>query len=101
MSDAAYEPDCVPPGSQSVLFRVAAKTAPIYSVIDRDGHIRARTNSLGVALSVTRHLVQEQGEAWVRASDDTTAHVDSEGVSSDTPDRPWIQTTVTSLEEIS
>ena len=34
----------------------------------------------------------EQGEVWVRASDDTCAHIDPNRVATDTPSRPWIQT---------
>jgi hypothetical protein len=92
---------CVPPGGQIVLFSLPLDgAAPNYIVTDRDGRARADTNSLGVALAVTRRVLEEHGEAWVRASDDTTAHVHGRRrVSSDTPDRPWIASIATTLDE--
>ena|SRR6266511_1719703 len=91
---------CVPPGGQVVLFRLPVDTeAPSYAVTDRDGHTRVSTNSLGVALAVVRRVLAEHGEAWIRASDDTTAHFDGQRVSSDTPDRPWIASVAATLED--
>ena len=40
----------------------------------------------------------EQGEVWVRASDDTCAHIDPNRVATDTPSRPWIQTIAASQQ---
>lgn len=91
MSSPDFVLECVPPGGQVVLFRLPVETAaPSFLVTDRDGHQRIRTNSLGVALAVTRRVLDEHGEAWIRASDDTTARFDGERVESDTPERPWI-----------
>lgn len=91
---------CVPPGGQVVLFRLpVVEVAPSYSVTDRDGCTRVRTNSLGVALTITRRVLLEQGEAWVRASDDTTAHIEGQQVRTDTPDLPWIASLAATLED--
>jgi len=38
------------------------------------------------------------GEVWVRASDDTCAHIDPNRVATDTPSRPWIQTIAASQQ---
>jgi hypothetical protein len=93
---------CTPPGRQAVLLHVPSKKVPRYVVIDRTGVERARSDALGVAASVARFLVVEQGEAWVRASDDTTAHLGPGGlVETDTPACPWIRTLTTCLEESS
>lgn len=89
---------CVAPGAQPVLFHVPSDRVPVYRVIDRRGVEQARTTSLGVAVSVARRVLVEQGEVWIRASDDTTAHIDPQRVASDTPSCPWIQTIAATLE---
>lgn len=95
------QPPCrasVPPGPQAALFDLPVDGAPVYTVLDRDGRVQTRTSSLGVAMAAVRHLVAEHGEAWVRTTDDTTAHIGPDGVTSDTPTRPWIRTLTTTLE---
>lgn len=89
---------CVAPGGQPVLFRLATGQVPTYVVIDRHGREHLRTSSLGVAMSAARQVLIEQGEVWVRASDDTCAHIDPQRVATDTPERPWIQTIAATLE---
>jgi hypothetical protein len=88
----------VPPGAQAALFHLPVDGAPVYTVLDRDGRVQTRTTSLGVAMTAVRHLVAEHGEAWVRTTDDTTAHIGPTGVASDTPAHPWIRTLTTTLE---
>ena len=88
----------VPPGAQPALFHLPIDGAPVYTVLDRDGHAQTRTTSLGVAMTAVRHLVAEHGEAWVRTTDDMTAHIGPTGVASDTPAHPWIRTLTTTLE---
>lgn len=88
----------VPPGAQAALFHLPVDGAPAYTVLDRDGNVQTRTTSLGVAMTAARHLVAEHREAWVRTTDDTTAHIGPDGVTSDTPTRPWIRTLTTTLE---
>lgn len=91
---------CVPPGGQVVLFRFPiVEVAPSYAVTDSDGRTRVRTNSLGVALTIVRRVLLEKGEAWVRASDDTTAHIEGHHVRTDTPDLPWIASLAATLED--
>jgi hypothetical protein len=51
-----------------------------------------------VAMTAARRVLTEQGEVWVRASDDTCAHVDPHRVATDTPSCPWIQTVAATLE---
>lgn len=80
-----------PPGVQPALFHVPSDAPPVYTVHDRDGRVQTRTTSLGVAATAVRLLVNEHGEAWVRAGDGTTARVDRHGVDSDQPDHPWIR----------
>lgn len=99
MAEAEQVASCVAPGRQPVLFHVPSGRVPTYSVIDRDGVERVRTTALGAAMTAARHLVVEQGQAWVRSSDDTTAHIDPTRVASDTPSCPWITTVATTLEE--
>jgi len=89
---------CVAPGGQPVLFHLPTDRVPTYSVIDRRGREQVRTSSLGVAMTAARRVLTEQGEVWVRASDDTTAHIDPQRVASETPSCPWIQTIAASLE---
>ena len=89
---------CVPPGAQQVLFHHASAQIPTYTVLDRRGRAQLSTTALGVALTAARRLLLEQGEVWVRASDDTCAHIDPDRVASDTPSCPWIQTIAASLE---
>ena len=89
---------CVAPGGQPVLFHVPADRVPTYAVIDRQGREQVRTSSLGVAMTAARRVLTEQGEVWVRASDDTCAHVDPRRVATDTPSCPWIQTIAATLE---
>ncbi len=88
----------VPPGAQAALFHLPVDGAPVYTVLDRDGRVQTRTTSLGVAMTAVRHLVAEHGEAWVRTTDDTTAHIGPAGVVSDTPTHPWIRTLTATLE---
>ena len=95
-----YTPSCVAPGAQGALFDLACDGPPRYAVLDRSGSEQARTAALGVALSAARRLVVEQGEAWVRSSDGATARIDASGVSTDTPNRPWIQTLALTLEDM-
>ncbi|HQF93058.1 MAG TPA: hypothetical protein PLS46_02790 [Microthrixaceae bacterium] len=83
---------CSAPGRQPVLFHVTATGAPSWSVIDRDGIVRVRSSSLGVAMTAARRVLIEQGEVWMHASDDSCAHLDPARVASDTPSLPWIQT---------
>ncbi|HWL41819.1 MAG TPA: hypothetical protein VNQ73_02660 [Ilumatobacter sp.] len=89
---------CVAPGGQPVLFRHPVDRIPDYVVIDRHGIEHLHTSSLGVALTAARRVLIEQGEVWVRASDDTCAHIDPHRVATDTPERPWIQTVAATLE---
>jgi hypothetical protein len=89
---------CSPPGSQQVLFRVPAGEAPTYAVIDRSGVEHLHTAALGVALTAARRVLVEQGEVWIRASDDTCARIDPERVETDTTSCPWILTVAASLE---
>lgn len=98
MDQTAPCPASVPPGAQAALFHLPVDGAPVYTVLDRDGRVQTRTTSLGVAMTAVRHLVAEHGEAWVRTTDDTTAHIGPDGVTSDTPTRPWIRTLTTTLE---
>jgi hypothetical protein len=96
---ARLDPSCVPPGRQRVLFLVPAERGqPTYTVTDIDGYERITTSALGVAMSVTRRLVIEQGQAWVRSSDDTTARIAADQVDSDDPDRPWVRTLTAHME---
>jgi hypothetical protein len=90
---------CVAPGVQPVLFHVTSALVPTYTVIDRDGRKQVHTSSLGVAMTAARRVLAEQGEVWVRASDDTCAHIDPCRVASDTPSCPWIQSVAASLGE--
>ena len=98
MDQPAPCPASVPPGAQAALFHLPVDGAPVYTVLDRDGRVQTRTSSLGVAMTAVRHLVAEHGDAWVRTTDDTTAHIGPGGVTSDTPTRPWIRTLTTTLE---
>ena len=89
---------CVAPGGQPVLFRLPTGRVLTYVVIDRHGCEHLHTSSLGVAMSAARQVLAEQGEVWVRASDDTCAHIDPNRVATDTPSCPWIQTITANLE---
>ena len=89
---------CVAPGGQPVLFHVRTARVPTYVVVDRHGVERVHTGSLGVAMTAARRVLTEQGEVWVRASDDTCAHIDPHRVATDTPSCPWIQTIAANLE---
>ena len=91
-------PTLLPPGTQTALFHWPAVGPPVYTVHDHDGRVQTRTTSLGVAATAVRFLVAEHGTAWVRAGDDTTAHIDPTGLTSDTPNHPWIRTLTTTLE---
>jgi hypothetical protein len=96
---ARLDPSCAPPGRQRVLFLVPAERGlPTYTVADIDGYERVTTSAHGVAMSVTRRLVIEQGQTWVRSSDDATARIAANGVDSDDPDRPWIRTLTAHME---
>jgi hypothetical protein len=89
---------CVAPGGQPVLFHVPTDRVPTYVVIDRHGREQARTSSLGVAMTTARRVLTEPGEVWVRASDDTCAHIDPHRVATDTPSCPWIQTIAATMQ---
>jgi len=89
---------CVAPGGQPVLFHVHTAAVPTYVVVDRHGVEHVHTGSLGVAMTAARHVLTEQGEVWVRASDDTCAHIDPHRVATDTPSCPWIQTIAASQQ---
>lgn len=89
---------CVAPGGQPVLFGLPTDRVPTYVVIDRHGTEPLHTSSLGVAMTAARRVLIEQGEVWVRASDDTCAHIDPNRVATDTPTCPWIRTIAASLE---
>ena len=89
---------CVPPGAQPALFHLPAEGPPVYTVYDHDGRVQTRTTSLGVAATAVRFLVAEHGDAWIRAGDDTTAHIDPNGLASATPAHPWIRTLTATLE---
>jgi hypothetical protein len=89
---------CVAPGSQPASFRLPSVSAPTYAVADRRGVEHLHTSSLGVAMTAARRVLIEQGEVWVRASDDTCAHIDPQRVATDTPECPWIRTVAASLE---
>lgn len=89
---------CVAPGVQPVLFHLPTDRIPTYTVIDRHGVEQVNTSALGVAMTAARRVLVEQGEVWVRASDDTCAHIDPIRVASDTPSCPWIQTIAATLE---
>lgn len=89
---------CVAPGGQPVLFHVVTDRVPTYVVVDRCGAEQVRTASLGVAMTAARRVLTEQGEVWVRASDDTCAHIDPHRVATDTPSCPWIRTLAATLE---
>ena len=89
---------CVAPGGQPVLFRLPTGRVPTYVVIDGHGVEHLHTASLGVAMTAARRVLAEQGEVWVRASDDTCAHIDPHRVATDTPSCPWIQTIAATLE---
>lgn len=91
-------PSCVAPGGQPVLFRLPTDRVPTYVVIDRNGIEQVHTSSLGVAMTAARRVLTEQGEVWVRASDNTCAHIDPHRVATDTPSCPWIQTIAATLE---
>ena len=91
-------PTLLPPGAQTALFHWPAVGPTVYTVHDHDGRVQTRTTSLGVAATAVRFLVAEHGNAWVRAGDDTTAHIDPTGLTSDTPNHPWIRTLTTTLE---
>src|SRR5690606_7501637 len=67
---------CVAPGGQPVLFHAPTEGVPTYVVVDRCGVEHVHTGSLGVAMTAARRVLIEQGEVWVRASDDTCAHID-------------------------
>lgn len=88
---------CVAPGGQPALFRLPSESAPTYVVVDRRGVEHLHTSSLGVAMTAARRVLIEQGEVWVRASDDTCAHIDPRRVATDTPECPWIRTVAASL----
>jgi hypothetical protein len=92
---------CVAPGGQRVLFRLPAARVPTYAVIDRHGVEHVHTPALGVALTAARQVLVEQGEVWIRASDDTCAHIDPDRVATDTIGCPWILTIAASLETTS
>lgn len=98
MSDPESVSSCVPPGGQPVLFHVPAGCVPTFVVIDRFGVEQVHTASLGVAMTAARRVLIEQGEVWVRASDDTCAHIDPNRVATDTPSCPWIRTIAATLE---
>lgn len=89
---------CVAPGGQPVLFHAPTEGVPTYVVVDRCGVEHVHTGSLGVAMTAARRVLIEQGEVWVRASDDTCAHIDPNRVATDTPSRPWIQTIAASQQ---
>ena len=89
---------CVAPGGQPVLFHAPAAGVPTFVVVDRCGVEHVHTGSLGVAMTAARRVLIEQGEVWVRASDDTCAHIDPNRVATDTPSRPWIQTIAASQQ---
>jgi hypothetical protein len=96
------DPQCAPPGGQRVLFLVPAERGlPTYTVVDIDGYERVTTCALGVAMSVTRRLVIEQGQAWIRSSDDTTARIATDAIDSDAPARPWVRTLSSHMEPTS
>lgn len=90
---------CVAPGGQPVLFHLPVDRVPTWVVVDRRGVEQVRTSSLGVAITAARRVLIEQGEVWVRASDDTCAHIDPHRVATDTPSCPWIRTVAATLEE--
>ena len=90
-----------PPGVQPAMFHLPALGPPVYTVHDRDGRVQTRTSALGVAASAARFLVAERGEAWVRAGDDTTAHIDASGVTSATPAPPRLATLTPTVETTS
>lgn len=99
MSRPELMASCVAPGVQPALFHVPTDRVPTYRVIDRTGREHVNTASLGVALTAARRVLAEMGEVWVRASDDTCAHIDPERVATDTPTCPWIASLAASLEE--
>lgn len=89
---------CVAPGSQPTLFHLPSESAPTYVVVDRNGKEHIHTSSLGVAMTAARRVLIEQGEVWVRSSDDTCVHIDPQRVATDTPECPWIRTVAASHE---
>lgn len=91
MTEAGFSLDCVAPGGQAVLFHVEVIAAPTFRVTDTFGTTHTITKALGVAITVAEHLVGEHGEAWICASDGTTARLDRTATTSDTPDRPWVR----------
>ena len=89
---------CVAPGAQPALFHLKSEFGPTYVVVDRHGAEHVHTSSLGVAMTASRRVLIEQGEVWVRASDDTCAHIDPYRVATDTPECAWIRTVAASIE---
>lgn len=98
MNHPDFVPTCVAPGGQHTLFHLSSDHAPTYTVLDRHGVAHATTASLGVAMTAARRVLREHGEVWLRASDDTCAHIDPHRVATDTPQCAWIRTVAASIE---
>ena len=83
----------LPPGAQLALFTgLTGERVRDWRVLTSDGRCHARTASLGVIVTVIRHLVAIGDEGWVISSDGTAARVTPDAVFSSTPDLPWIAT---------
>lgn len=98
MRDPQQVSTCVAPGGQPALFYVPVSGAPWYTVLDRTGDEVVHTSALGVAVTAAKRVLIEQGEVWVRASDDICAHIDRARVATDTPTCPWIRSIAASLD---
>ena len=86
------------PHTQTRLFgALEGERVRVWDVVTGDGHTHTRTTTLGVAVTIARHLARDGGDVWVIAKDGSTAHVTPTGVYSPTPDLAWIATLTNSL----
>ena len=88
--------DATAPGQQGVLF-VPDVDRLAFAVVLGDGR-RLAAGSLGVALSMARRVVIEAGEAWIVASDGSTARLTTTAVESAFA-RPWVHTITDACKE--
>ena len=88
--------EAVAPGQQGVLF-VPDVERLTFAVVTSNGR-RLATGSLGVALSMARRVAAEVGEAWIVASDGSTARVRVAAVES-AFSRPWVRTVTDACKE--
>jgi len=94
-----FTPSCTAPGAQGVLFELRGARRSQYRVVDAAGVEQVRAETLGVIASAARRIAIETGVAWVCCSDGATARLDGAGVSTNSPESPWIRILADALED--